>query len=108
MNGTNATIQVVTNGDPNGGLYNCADIIFSSNAPTPSQCNNGTGVTITAYNGPTKNANGTNPGTSTVSGGANGSPTPSATAKSGAGRLEVRMGLWGMVTVAVGGAVALW
>ena len=91
-NGTNATIQVVTNGDPNGGLYNCADIIFTSNAPTPSQCNNGTGVTTTAYNGPTKNVNGTNPGPSTVSGGANGSATPSATAKSGAGTLGGDLG----------------
>ncbi|RFU26750.1 hypothetical protein B7463_g9594, partial [Scytalidium lignicola] len=44
--GTNATIQVVTNGDPNGGLYNCADITFSSSAPAPASgvCTNGTGV----------------------------------------------------------------
>ncbi|KAF4629126.1 hypothetical protein G7Y89_g9016 [Cudoniella acicularis] len=48
--GTNATIQVVTNGDSNGGLYNCADITFSSNAPAVASgvCTNGTGVTAVA------------------------------------------------------------
>ncbi|KAL3422332.1 expression library immunization antigen 1 [Phlyctema vagabunda] len=47
--GTNATIQVITNGDPDGGLYNCADITFSSSAPEPaaSVCTNGTGVQST-------------------------------------------------------------
>ena len=107
-NGTNATIQVVTNGDPNGGLYNCADVTFSSNTPTPSQCNNGTGVTTTPYTGATKNANGTNPGTSTVSGNASGSASPSATAKSGAGTLGLELGVWGVVMGFVGGIVAVW
>lgn len=46
--GTQATIQVVTNGDPDGGLYNCADIIFSSTATNPdsSVCKNATAVTV--------------------------------------------------------------
>ena len=44
--GMNATIQVVTNGDPDGGLYNCADITFSAGAePASGVCVNGTGVT---------------------------------------------------------------
>ncbi|CZR51559.1 uncharacterized protein PAC_01436 [Phialocephala subalpina] len=46
--GTQATIQVVTNGDPDGGLFNCADITFSSTATNPdsSICKNATGVTV--------------------------------------------------------------
>lgn len=48
--GTNATIQVLTNGDPDGGLYNCADITFSTSAPVPDAgvCTNGTGVKVVA------------------------------------------------------------
>ena len=47
--GMNATIQVQTNGDPDGGLYNCADITFSASVATPASdvCKNGTGVTAT-------------------------------------------------------------
>lgn len=50
MDGMNATIQVVTNGDPNGGLYNCADVTLSASASGPASgvCKNGTGVSITA------------------------------------------------------------
>ena len=45
--GTKATIQVQTNGDPDGGLYNCADITFSASAAGPAAgvCTNGTGIT---------------------------------------------------------------
>ncbi|OAX81278.1 hypothetical protein ACJ72_04386 [Emergomyces africanus] len=46
--GLEATLQVVTNGDPTGGLYSCADIIFTSRAsddsPSDDSCKNGTGV----------------------------------------------------------------
>lgn len=64
--GMNATVQVVTDGEGGGGLYNvrfpplfsspltetngpqCADITFTSTAPTvPSTCSNGTGVMAT-------------------------------------------------------------
>lgn len=107
-NGTNATIQIVTNGDPNGGLYNCADITFTTGTATPSQCNNGTGVTSTAYKGPNKNANGTNPGTSTTSGGADGSSSPSATAKSAARKLGLEMGVLGSAVGIMVGMVTLW
>lgn len=56
--GHNATIQVVTNGDPNGGLYNCADIIFQT--PTRvMECHNDHGVGMTKYTGDKANANGT-------------------------------------------------
>jgi hypothetical protein len=30
LEGMQATIQVVTNGDPDGGLYNCADVTLSA------------------------------------------------------------------------------
>lgn len=30
LEGMEATIQVVTNGDPDGGLYNCADVTLSA------------------------------------------------------------------------------
>lgn len=48
--GTNATIQVITNGDPDGGLYNCADIVFEADAvlATSDVCKNGTGVASSA------------------------------------------------------------
>ncbi|KAE9380167.1 hypothetical protein N431DRAFT_432454 [Stipitochalara longipes BDJ] len=50
LEGMNATIQVVTNGDPDGGLYNCADVTLSASASGPASavCKNGTGVSVTA------------------------------------------------------------
>ncbi|KAL9031451.1 MAG: hypothetical protein Q9196_000512 [Gyalolechia fulgens] len=77
--GDNATIQVVTNGDPTGGLYNCADITFSSTADsTAAECTNGTGVTTTRYTGESANANGTDSTAATASS-ASGTGTPSTT-----------------------------
>ncbi|KAG4429295.1 hypothetical protein IFR05_015226, partial [Cadophora sp. M221] len=48
--GMNATIQVVTNGDPEGGLFNCADVTFSASAVAASSdvCKNATAVTTGA------------------------------------------------------------
>ena len=48
--GMNATIQVVTNGDPDGGLYNCADVTFSASASAAGTdvCKNATAVTTSA------------------------------------------------------------
>ncbi|RKF73882.1 Uncharacterized protein GcM1_242114 [Golovinomyces cichoracearum] len=43
--GTNATIQIITNGDPDGGLYQCADITFGISAFDFEVCQNATGVT---------------------------------------------------------------
>jgi hypothetical protein len=50
LEGMNATIQVVTNGDPDGGLYNCADVTLSASAAGSASgvCKNETGVSITA------------------------------------------------------------
>ncbi|KAI9823475.1 MAG: hypothetical protein M1832_002486 [Thelocarpon impressellum] len=58
--GQNATIQVVSSGDPTGAVYNCGDIVFrSAPAPNTAECVNGTGVGAAEWKGPSKNANGT-------------------------------------------------
>lgn len=99
--GTNATIQVLTNGDPNGGLYNCADITFTNAATGPpasgtGACVNQTGTSVTATN---------------VKALPN-ETTPSATSSAGAAATKtnaadaVRMGLGGLL-VAGAGAVAM-
>ncbi|KAL8850226.1 MAG: hypothetical protein Q9221_004825 [Calogaya cf. arnoldii] len=61
--GDNATIQVVTDSHVTGGLYNCADVTFSSSnsSSSTSQCTFGQGIRTTAYTGPA-NANGTETG----------------------------------------------
>ncbi|KAL8716132.1 MAG: hypothetical protein Q9220_000037 [cf. Caloplaca sp. 1 TL-2023] len=88
--GDNATIQVVTNGDPSGGLYNCADITFSSTNSTASECTNGKGVTMTKYTGKSANANGTDSATSTATGTSTATASASTgSPSSGAGMREV-------------------
>ncbi|THY56708.1 hypothetical protein D6C98_03699 [Aureobasidium pullulans] len=83
--GMNATIQVVTNGDPSGGLYNCADITFTSTqlsaSDYSSHCSNSTGVTVSALT----NAGNANSSTSdsTTSAAASGSTSAAASAASG-------------------------
>ena len=95
--GTNATIQVITNGDPTGGLFNCADITFSSTAALAGSCTNATGVTV---------------GTATISGNPNGTATSdgapsssSSTTKPGSAS-GVKAGMGGLA-VAVMAAVAI-
>ncbi|KAL8982517.1 MAG: hypothetical protein Q9205_002989 [Flavoplaca limonia] len=67
MDGDNATIQVVTDSHITGGLYNCADITFSSSnsSASTSQCEFGPGIRTTEYTGPA-NANGTGAGSSST------------------------------------------
>ncbi|KAJ9500303.1 hypothetical protein LTR99_001507 [Exophiala xenobiotica] len=119
--GTNGTLQVVTDGEGGGGLYICADLTFTS-APMiqslPTSCTNGTGVTASAL--PSNvNANETNADGSPQSGSgssgsssASASGSPSATA-SGASSSEtgnnaaVFTAGWGVIGAAVLGAVAL-
>jgi len=95
--GVNATIQVITNGDPAGGLYNCADITFSSTAAAAGSCTNATGVTV---------------GTATVSGNPNGTtstdhehPAETSSTKPGAAS-GIKAGMGGLV-VALMAAVAM-
>ncbi|CAG8961016.1 hypothetical protein HYFRA_00002556 [Hymenoscyphus fraxineus] len=94
--GTNATIQVITNGDPSGGLYNCADITFSSTATGPSSdvCKNNTGATATLA------ASQRQPN-ETTSGSTTGGATPSPTARSDA--VNVHMGVSGLVLAGLAG-----
>jgi hypothetical protein len=99
--GMNATIQVITNGDPNGGLFNCADITFSSSAPGDSGCKNGTGVTAASAS-ISGNPNETT-STSTSSSSGTTSAGAAATSKSAAGAL-LEAGIGGL---AMAGAAAL-
>jgi hypothetical protein len=112
--GTKATLQVVTNGDPEGGLYNCADIVFSSSAALAADgvCTNGTGV---AASGATISTfpNGTAPagGATTTDGGAatptSAGPAAASSTKPGAANgLKVGMSLL-LVAAAAGFALAL-
>ncbi|KAK0507166.1 hypothetical protein JMJ35_010204 [Cladonia borealis] len=102
--GMNGTIQVVSSGDGEGGggLYNCADITFSSTALL-GPCINGTGVTATGYSGPYTNANetGDDNGTSTPIG-----SVPAAPQSKGAAR-KMELGVWGSI---MGGIITtlLW
>jgi len=92
--GTNATIQVITNGDPDGGLYNCADITFTSAAAAPASgvCTNNTGVATSAST-VTGNPNGTTASTTTSS-----SAASATTSKSAA--MIMNAGMSGLVVVA--------
>ncbi|EAS27427.1 expression library immunization antigen 1 [Coccidioides immitis RS] len=104
VDGMNATLQVVTNGDPNGGLYNCADITFSSTTEytVPSSCKNGTGVTATPFSGEaaTRNANESTPNGQPQRGNSGSGPTSNI-----AGHLETAT--WGVLGAIVVGGVAL-
>ncbi|KAI1977035.1 hypothetical protein LOZ53_002498 [Ophidiomyces ophidiicola] len=110
----NATIQVVTNGDPKGGLYNCADIVFSSraNLPDAGKCKNGTGVSAQLFSGAAaqRNANVSTPngqaqsgGGSSSSGTSSGAPRP--TSSSSAASLDTAA--WGVMGAVVAGGLAL-
>ncbi|KAI5297459.1 hypothetical protein KEM55_004658 [Ascosphaera atra] len=57
--GTNATLQVITNGDPKGGLYSCADITFSKSVSYSkySSCKNNTGYQEKSLTGSAANLN---------------------------------------------------
>ncbi|ERF73852.1 hypothetical protein EPUS_05557 [Endocarpon pusillum Z07020] len=120
MDGMNATIQVVTNGDPAGGLYNCADITFTTGTVNPpSQCTNGTGVNASPFpsQAAARNANESTPqgqaqsgstsetGSSSQSGSATGSSTAATSTPTGkAAAASVGWGLLGAVFL---GAAAL-
>ncbi|KAK5018632.1 hypothetical protein BJ546DRAFT_1059195 [Cryomyces antarcticus] len=82
--GMNATIQVVTNGDPSGGLYNCADIAFTStplsSSKFASNCQNSTGVTAAALTAAAVNANGSDSSVSASATSASGSAAASGSA----------------------------
>ncbi|EEA22713.1 hypothetical protein TMatcc_001554 [Talaromyces marneffei ATCC 18224] len=51
--GQNATLQVITDGEAGGGLYACADIIFSSSLTknSPTSCANASSISASALSG---------------------------------------------------------
>ncbi|PGH04194.1 hypothetical protein AJ79_07172 [Helicocarpus griseus UAMH5409] len=106
--GLEATVQVVTNGDPMGGLYNCADIVFTASAtsPPPDSCKNGTGVTARPF--PPEQAS-RNANESTANGGAqSGSGGHGGHGGHGEGAaVPLQAAGWGAFGAAVLGAIAL-
>ncbi|GAB7348057.1 hypothetical protein MBLNU459_g6092t2 [Dothideomycetes sp. NU459] len=108
--GTNATIQVVTNGDPSGGLYN-VHITFTSTllstAEYSSNCQNSTGVSAKAITDNTVNANSsssstTSSSTSSASGTSAGSATAAASATSTSAGAAAQATLAGFALGAIG------
>ena len=95
--GMNATIQTVSNNEDGGGLYNCADITFTSGSISGEQCTNGTGVIAAAYSNPNANANTTTTSSSQSGSNNNGTTTKSAGARAG----------FGLLSLVLGGAVAI-
>ncbi|OJD18447.1 hypothetical protein AJ78_01503 [Emergomyces pasteurianus Ep9510] len=88
--GLEATLQVVTNGDPTGGLYSCADIVFTARAsddddPSDDSCRNGTGVTARPFpeSAAGINANQSKPNGEPQSGGSGGGGSGGNGGKSG-------------------------
>ncbi|KAK2803681.1 hypothetical protein FQN50_006897 [Emmonsiellopsis sp. PD_5] len=104
--GMNATLQVVTNGDPTGGLYNCADLTFASitTLTVPTTCKNGTGVTAKPFSGEAaaRNANESTPNGQAQSGGSD----PESPSSTGAA-MPLQTAAWGVMGAAVLGGVAL-
>ena len=127
--GTNATVQVITNSHDGGGLYNvcplihpsygpvltcpkCADITFTSTSPLqPSSCTNGTGISASplAANsyvfandsaGHGGHAESSTTGTASSTGAA-------ARATESSGSADVIAAGWGLVGAGVLGALAL-
>ncbi|KAH7064984.1 hypothetical protein B0J12DRAFT_734376 [Macrophomina phaseolina] len=113
--GQNATIQVVSNGDPDGGLYQCADITITSQQLTADEvsqhCTNSSGVQTQALPN-AGNANETSESTSSSSSSSSASGTASstgasATASTGAAAVNSWSGVWALGAAALGGAAAL-
>ncbi|ORY18710.1 NAC domain-domain-containing protein [Clohesyomyces aquaticus] len=86
-NNTPATIQVVSNGDPDGGLYQCADVTLTTQTvDLSSHCKNNTGVKVTSQN---------------IQGNPNGTTTASpSTSASGAAASASKTGIAAHPTVA--------
>jgi len=80
--GMNATIQVLTNGDPDGGLYQCTDVTFTSAALSQSDynshCQNSTGVTASFVGGNSPNVTSGSGSTTSSSAGTASSSTSKA------------------------------
>ncbi|KAF2149529.1 hypothetical protein K461DRAFT_281909 [Myriangium duriaei CBS 260.36] len=99
--GMNATLQIQTNGDGTGGLYNCADITFTntmlSTADYNTNCQNSTGVTTKALQGSFTNANQTYDKSATAS-----SSGSAASATSSKGAAPRNSASWGLAAAVIG------
>ncbi|KAF4304442.1 putative gpi anchored protein [Botryosphaeria dothidea] len=111
--GMNATIQVVSNGDPSGGLYQCADITITNTQLTADEvsqhCTNSSGIQTQAIPN-AGNANETTESSSSSPSSASGTASStgaSATASTGAAPLNSWSGVWALGAAALGGAAAL-
>lgn len=108
--GMNATVQVVTNGHPSGGLYSCIDITFSSDADSdvPDSCTNSTGVTAEFFSGEAagRNANESKPNGQPQSGGS-GHEGHEDQDDNDSAAASIQMAAWGVFGAAVAGALAL-
>ncbi|CRG88864.1 putative protein AFUA_6G02800 [Talaromyces islandicus] len=110
--GQNATLQVVTDGDNGGGLYACADIVFSSSITTntPSSCKNNTGVEATPLSGSaaTRIANESDASGAAQTGSATTSSSGSfATSTSQGAAVPLQTANWGILGAAVMGSLAV-
>lgn len=94
--GMNGTIQVVSNNEDGGGLYNCADVTFNSGSVSGEECTNGTGIAAVAYSNPSANAN------TTTTSSSQGSSISSTPGKNGAAHAGVSV--W---TLMLGGVFAI-
>ncbi|KAF3490734.1 expression library immunization antigen 1 [Arthroderma uncinatum] len=111
--GMDATLQVLSNGDPTGGLYHCVDITFSSSAKysKPDSCKNGTGIEAFPFQGDAarRNANESTPNGQQQPGrggsGAGGSPTQTPTPSGN--MAPIQTAAWGVLGAAIVGGVAL-
>ncbi|KAL1965206.1 hypothetical protein VTN77DRAFT_5960 [Rasamsonia byssochlamydoides] len=119
--GTNATLQVQTNGDTGGGLYACADITFSSSvkSDTPTSCTNNSGIQATPFVGAAaaRTANlstpdgqpqsGSSSGSSSASSGSSTATGASSTATSTGAAASLQTAAWGVLGAALAGALAV-
>ncbi|KAK5009909.1 hypothetical protein LTR28_012793 [Elasticomyces elasticus] len=116
LQGANATLQVVSNGDPSGGLYNCADITFTSTPLTATEmkanCQNSTGVMTMPIAGAAVNANSSSGASSSsgmASGTASGTAASATASKTGNAAAAVTAMGWAVAlgVLGVAGAVGL-
>ncbi|KAF2839775.1 hypothetical protein M501DRAFT_932828 [Patellaria atrata CBS 101060] len=98
--GMNATIQVLSNGDPSGGLYQCADITFTSTPLSTTDyndhCTNSSGIQVQPLEG------GMNANESSSDGHSHSHPSASATESEASASTSTSTGLAAQMTPFVG------
>ncbi|EEQ30212.1 hypothetical protein McanMca71_000529 [Microsporum canis] len=109
--GMDATIQVLSNGDPNGGLFHCIDITFTGSAhySKPDSCKNGTGIEAIPFSGEAarRNANESTPNGQPQGGSGGGSGGGESPKPTGNSAPIQTAAAWGVLGAAIAGGVAL-